>query len=62
MVKRHVNSSTAMTPVGTPCWTAPEVLRNEPYTEKADGEQCYLLHLSCSFFSHTSFLQYILLE
>eukprot|EP01133_Synstelium_polycarpum_P013424 gene13424-15818_t len=27
---------TTMTPVGTPCWTAPEVLRNDQYTEKAD--------------------------
>jgi len=26
----------AMTSCGTPCWTAPEVLRNEQYTEKAD--------------------------
>jgi hypothetical protein len=25
-----------MTACGTPCWTAPEVLRNEHYTEKAD--------------------------
>jgi tRNA A-37 threonylcarbamoyl transferase component Bud32 len=36
MVKRHLDKFTAMTPVGTPCWTAPEVLRNEPYTERAD--------------------------
>lgn len=36
MVKRHLDKYTAMTPVGTPCWTAPEVLRNEPYTERAD--------------------------
>jgi len=36
VVKRHLDRSTAMTPVGTPCWTAPEVLRNERYTEKAD--------------------------
>ncbi len=26
----------AMTACGTPCWTAPEVLRNEKYGEKAD--------------------------
>jgi serine/threonine protein kinase len=26
----------AMTSCGTPAWTAPEVLRNERYTEKAD--------------------------
>eukprot|EP01088_Endostelium_zonatum_P020602 TRINITY_DN7677_c0_g1_i1.p1 TRINITY_DN7677_c0_g1~~TRINITY_DN7677_c0_g1_i1.p1 ORF type:complete len:377 (-),score=59.44 TRINITY_DN7677_c0_g1_i1:155-1285(-) len=25
-----------MTSCGTPCWTAPEILRNERYTEKAD--------------------------
>lgn len=29
----HLNTLTAC---GTPCWTAPEVLRNERYTEKAD--------------------------
>ncbi|KAM9950386.1 hypothetical protein ACTFIT_011636 [Dictyostelium discoideum] len=34
--KKHLDKKTAMTPVGTPCWTAPEVLRNDPYTEKAD--------------------------
>jgi len=36
MVKRHQDRFTALTPVGTPCWTAPEVLRNESYTERAD--------------------------
>jgi len=36
MVKRHLDRFTAMTPVGTPCWTAPEVLRNELYSERAD--------------------------
>ncbi|KAN0028998.1 hypothetical protein ACTFIV_010866 [Dictyostelium citrinum] len=34
--KKHLDKKTAMTPVGTPCWTAPEVLRNDAYTEKAD--------------------------
>ncbi|GAM27271.1 hypothetical protein SAMD00019534_104460 [Acytostelium subglobosum LB1] len=34
--KQHLDKKTTMTPVGTPCWTAPEVLRNDPYTEKAD--------------------------
>ncbi|KAN0055447.1 hypothetical protein ACTA71_008558 [Dictyostelium dimigraforme] len=34
--KKHLDKKTAMTPVGTPCWTAPEVLRNDTYTEKAD--------------------------
>jgi len=34
--KQHLDKKTAMTPVGTPCWTAPEVLRNDTYTEKAD--------------------------
>eukprot|EP01132_Coremiostelium_polycephalum_P006126 gene6126-7632_t len=34
--KQHLDKKTAMTPVGTPCWTAPEVLRNDSYTEKAD--------------------------
>ncbi|KAL6080092.1 putative serine/threonine-protein kinase SIS8 [Balamuthia mandrillaris] len=28
--------SATLTSCGTPCWTAPEVLRNERYTEKAD--------------------------
>eukprot|EP00026_Physarum_polycephalum_P003425 Phypoly_transcript_03436.p1 GENE.Phypoly_transcript_03436~~Phypoly_transcript_03436.p1 ORF type:complete len:687 (+),score=66.03 Phypoly_transcript_03436:188-2248(+) len=28
--------SRTMTACGTPCWTAPEVLRNQRYTEKAD--------------------------
>jgi serine/threonine protein kinase len=27
---------TTLTACGTPCWTAPEVLRNEHYSEKAD--------------------------
>eukprot|EP01113_Clastostelium_recurvatum_P017565 TRINITY_DN2066_c0_g1_i3.p1 TRINITY_DN2066_c0_g1~~TRINITY_DN2066_c0_g1_i3.p1 ORF type:complete len:664 (-),score=136.84 TRINITY_DN2066_c0_g1_i3:76-2067(-) len=36
MMKQRLDKKTAMTPVGTPCWTAPEVLRNETYTEKAD--------------------------
>jgi len=36
VVKRRLDRITAMTPVGTPCWTAPEVLRNEVYTERAD--------------------------
>jgi serine/threonine protein kinase len=43
MVKRHVDRAKALTPVGTPCWTAPEILRNESYTEKADGTRHYLL-------------------
>lgn len=38
VVKRRLDRITAMTPVGTPCWTAPEVLRNEVYTERADGK------------------------
>jgi len=29
-------ASRTMTACGTPCWTAPEVLRNQRYTEKAD--------------------------
>eukprot|EP01089_Gocevia_fonbrunei_P016598 TRINITY_DN5188_c0_g1_i1.p1 TRINITY_DN5188_c0_g1~~TRINITY_DN5188_c0_g1_i1.p1 ORF type:complete len:681 (-),score=90.84 TRINITY_DN5188_c0_g1_i1:37-2079(-) len=28
--------SATMTSCGTPCWTAPEILRNQRYTEKAD--------------------------
>jgi len=28
--------SATMTSCGTPCWTAPEILRNSRYTEKAD--------------------------
>ncbi|EFA81968.1 protein tyrosine kinase [Heterostelium album PN500] len=31
-----IEQTATMTACGTPCWTAPEVLRNQRYTEKAD--------------------------
>lgn len=34
--KIAVDMSTTMTACGTPCWTAPEILRNARYTTKAD--------------------------
>ncbi len=35
-LSRLKQAGNTMTACGTPCWTAPEVLRNEHYTEKAD--------------------------
>ena len=35
-LSRLKQESNTLTACGTPCWTAPEVLRNEHYTEKAD--------------------------
>ena len=35
-LKKHFFFPSATSPVGTPEWTAPEVLKGEPFNEKAD--------------------------
>jgi serine/threonine protein kinase len=35
-IMENTSDTNNMTACGTPSWTAPEILRNEKYTEKAD--------------------------
>ena len=36
----ETGSAAQLTACGTPCWTAPEVIKNQLYTTKADVYRC----------------------
>ncbi|GAM19521.1 hypothetical protein SAMD00019534_026960 [Acytostelium subglobosum LB1] len=43
-----IEQTATMTACGTPCWTAPEVLRNQRYTEKADVYSFAIVMWECA--------------